>query len=150
MVELIALLNSVIKFLSIMTLFRWLIFLLRFLTVTVKVLVFLFVYFLWCYYLFYSGFPSIGKFWSCCFHWLFIKLTMGCPVSSHSIWLFLCWLGWLLWSFERCSMGGYLEIFGETDFSRGFGGEGLWFPLMGPGQSPGGVQAAKLPEAPMI
>ena len=62
-------------------------------------------------YLFYNGFPSIGKFWSCCclsFHWFSIKFTTGCPISSHSLWLFLCWLGWSLSSFERCSMGGYL------------------------------------------
>ena len=42
------------------------------------------------------------------FHWLTIKFTTGCPILSHSLWLFLCWLGWSLWSFERCSMGGYL------------------------------------------
>ena len=23
-----------------------------------------------------------------------IKFTTGCPVSSHSLWLFSCWLGW--------------------------------------------------------
>ena len=56
------------------------------------------------------AFPPIGKFWSCClnFHWLSIKFTMGCPISLHSLWLFSCWLGWSLWSFERCSIGGYL------------------------------------------
>ena len=45
---------------------------------------------------FYNGFPSIGKFWSCrlSFHWLSIKFKTGCPVSLHSLWLFLCWLGW--------------------------------------------------------
>ena len=44
----------------------------------------------------YLGFPFIGKFWSCCcrsFHWLSVKLTIECPVSSHSLWLFPCWLG---------------------------------------------------------
>ena len=70
-----------------------------------------FLSFFWCQYLFYIGFPSIGELWSCCclsFHLIFIKFTMGCPVSLHSLWLFLCWLGWSLWSFERCSIGGYL------------------------------------------
>ena len=49
-------------------------------------------------------FPSIWKFWSCClsFHWLSIIFTMGYLVS-HCLWLFLCWLGQFLWSFERCS-----------------------------------------------
>ena len=57
------------------------------------------------------GFPYKRKFWSSCclsFHWLSIKFTTGFPVPSHSLWLFLCWLGWSSWSFERCSMGGYL------------------------------------------
>ena len=55
--------------------------------------------------------PSIGKFRQCCclsYHWLSIKFITGCPLSSHSLWLFQCWLGWSLWSLERCSMGGYL------------------------------------------
>ena len=29
-------------------------------------------------------------------------------ISSHSLWLFLWWLVWSSWSFERCSMGEYL------------------------------------------
>ena len=37
-----------------------------------------------------------------------IKFTTGCPISSHRLWLFLCWLGWSSWSFERCSMEGCL------------------------------------------
>ena len=40
--------------------------------------------------------PSIGKFWPCCclsFHWLSVIFTTECPVSSHSLWLFLWWLG---------------------------------------------------------
>ena len=41
-------------------------------------------------------------------HWLSNKLKTGFPISSHSLWLFLCWLGWSLWSFERYSVGGYL------------------------------------------
>ena len=70
-----------------------------------------FISFFWCKYSFYNGFSSIGKFWSyCClsFHWLSIIFTMQCPISSHCLWLFLCWLGWSLRSFERCSLGGYL------------------------------------------
>ena len=35
---------------------------------------------------------------------------MGCPVSSHSLWLFSCSLGWTSWSFERSSIGGYLKL----------------------------------------
>ena len=100
LVELIDLVNSAITFLSQMTLLRWLTFLCRSQTVILIVLLF------WAYF-----FPSIGKFWSCCylsFHWLFINFTTRCLISLHSLWLFLCWLGWSLWSFERCSMGGYL------------------------------------------
>ena len=37
--------------------------------------------------------------------------TLGFPVLSHSFWLFFSWLGWSLWSFDRCSMGGYLLNF---------------------------------------
>ena len=43
-----------------------------------------------------------------CFHWLSVKLKMGRPVLSHSLWPFSCWSGWCLWSFERCSMGRHL------------------------------------------
>ena len=45
-----------------------------------------FIYFFWHYYLINNGFPSIGKFWSCCslsFHWLSNKLETGCLVSSQ-------------------------------------------------------------------
>ena len=38
----------------------------------------------------------------------FIKFTTECPVLSHSLWLFSCWLGWSSRPFQRCSMGGYL------------------------------------------
>ena len=47
-------------------------------------------------------FPSIGKFWSCCslsFLWLSIKFPTAYPVSSHSLRLFLFWLGRSSWSF---------------------------------------------------
>ena len=37
-----------------------------------------------------------------------LKLTRGCPVSSHSLLLFSRWLRWSSWSFERSFMGGYL------------------------------------------
>ena len=61
-------------------------------------------------YLSYNGVLSIGKFWLhyCLnFHWLSIIFTMGCPISLHCLWLFLCWLGQSLLSYERCPMGGY-------------------------------------------
>ena len=59
------------------------------------------------------GFPSNGKLWSSCclsFHWLSNKLKTGCPTSSHDLWLFLSWLGWSSWLFERRSMGGYISV----------------------------------------
>ena len=110
LVELIDLVNSVIIFLSQMTLLRWLI--LLFGSQTVILIVLLLNVFL-------SSDASI-----CCTmafpplrnsdHVVVsvsidsIKFTMGCPVSLHSLWLFLCLLGWSSWSFERCSMRGYL------------------------------------------
>ena len=36
------------------------------------------------------------------------KLRKGCYSSLHSFWLFSCWFIWFLWSFEKCSRGGYL------------------------------------------
>ena len=39
---------------------------------------------------------------------------------------------------------------GGLERDRGGGGGVLCCPVMGPGQSPGGDQAAKLPEAPRI
>ena len=69
--------------------------------------------FFWRQYLFYNGFPSIGKFWShgCLnFHWLSIKRETECHVSLRSLWLFSCWLGRSPWSFERCSIRGYLFL----------------------------------------
>ena len=102
LVELIDLVNSVIIFLSQATLFRWLAVLLRSLTVTVTVLLFLSYFFL-----------LTLSFWSyCCssFHWLTNKLKMRYPVSSQSLQLFLCWLGWFFWSFERCSTGEWVQI----------------------------------------
>ena len=110
LVELIDLVNSVIVFLSQLILLRWLTFLLGSLTVTLTDLLL---------DLFISSDTSFLLQWlslhreilTCCcltFHWLSNKLKTGCPVSLHSLWLFSCWLGWSSWSFERCSMGGYL------------------------------------------
>ena len=42
------------------------------------------------------------------FYWRFIELKKGCPILSPRLCLSSGWLGWSLWSFERCSMGGYL------------------------------------------
>ena len=42
------------------------------------------------------------------YHRLSFKLKIWCTFSSHMFLWFLCWLGWSLWSFGRCSMGGYL------------------------------------------
>ena len=66
----------------------------------------------WCYYMFNSVFPSIRKIWSCCclsYHWLSIKVKMKYPISKHGLWLFLRWLWWSLWSFERCFVGWYSD-----------------------------------------
>ena len=43
-----------------------------------------------------------------CLYWLSAKLKMRCPVSSHSLWLFSCWLGWSSFSLDKCSMRRYL------------------------------------------
>ena len=112
MVELKDRVNSVIIFLSQMTLFRWLAFLLRSLTVTLKVLLFWIYFFFLTLVLFYNGFLSIGNFWSCSclsFHWFSVKHTTACPVSLHSLWLFFCWFRWSLWSFGRHSLEWYLS-----------------------------------------
>ena len=55
-------------------------------------------------------FPQLGNSDCFClsFHWLSVKLKMGCPVSSHSLWQFLCSLRQSSKSFERCPMEGYL------------------------------------------
>ena len=57
---------------------------------------------------FFWLFPSIGEFWSCrclSFHWLSIIFIMGCPVSSHCLWLFSCWMGLSSWSFGEMFHG---------------------------------------------
>ena len=38
----------------------------------------------------------------------FLHIHKGCPLSSHSFWLFSWWLGQSLWSSETSSMGGHL------------------------------------------
>ena len=78
LVKLIDLVNSVIIFLSQVTLLRWLTFLLGSLTVTFTILPF-WISFFWCQYFGKSG-------WSCCFlnfHWLSVKLKRG--FSFHYI-----------------------------------------------------------------
>ena len=98
--ELINLVNSVIIFLSQMTLSRWLTFLLKSQTFILTVLLF------WIY-LFLPMLVFVLQWLS--LQWesrLSIKFTTGCPISSHSLWLFSCWLGWSSWSFGRWSMGG--------------------------------------------
>ena len=111
LVELIDLVNSVIIFLSQMTLLRWLTFLLGSQTVILTVLLF-WIYLFLLMLIFILQWLSLH--WEILimllssFHWLSIKFTAGCPVLLHSLWLFLCWLGQSSWSFERCSMGGYL------------------------------------------
>ena len=77
------------NFLSQMTLLRWLTFLLGSLTVTLTVLHF-WISIFWRWYLFCNGFPSLGKFWSCCylsFHWISVKPKTKCPILSYSLWL---------------------------------------------------------------
>ena len=71
--------------------------------------------------MFCNGFPSIGKAWSCCclsLPWLFTIYTMGGPVSLHSLWPFLCWLGRSLWSFERCSLEDIFKLGASADASE--------------------------------
>ena len=48
-------------------------------------------------------FPSLGNsglVFVLVFHWLCAKLKRECHISSHSLWLFSCWLGLLSWSFD--------------------------------------------------
>ena len=92
--ELIDLVNSVIIFLSQMTLFRWLTFLPGSQTVILTVLLFwiYWIYWLLDYLMLFvlqCGFPSIWRF---CSQWFSIKYITGFPVSLHSLWLFSCWL----------------------------------------------------------
>ena len=77
--------NFIKTFQSQMTWCRWLTFLLRSMTVTLTVLLF-WISFFWRSYLWYNGFPSIRKSWSCClsFHWLSNKLRKR-DALFHSI-----------------------------------------------------------------
>ena len=88
--------NSVITFLSQVTILRWFTFLLRSQTAILAVLFFWIYLFLLLLFVL-QLLPSIGKLWSCCclsFHWLSIKFITGCLVLLHSLWLFLFWLEW--------------------------------------------------------
>ena len=103
-----------------MTLLRWLAFLLGSLTVTLT------VYSVWIYFCsvwFISSDTSICSAMvfsplgnsdhvlvSCCFHWLSIKLKMGCLLTSHSWWLFPCWMGQTSQSFESYSLGDIFKL----------------------------------------
>ena len=101
---------TVIIFLFQMTLLRYLTFPLWSMTITLTILLFC-IYFLLQMLVFVLQWLSLHFLhWSCSlsFHWLFIKFQRGCPVLSHSFWLFSCCLGRSSWSFERCSMTGYL------------------------------------------
>ena len=88
--ELKELVNSVIIFISQMTLLRWLIFLFGSLTVTLTVLLLCIYLFLLMLVLFY-GFLSIENFWYGClsFHWICTKPKTRYPISSHSMTLFM-------------------------------------------------------------
>ena len=102
LVDLIDLMNSVIIFLSQMTLPIWSTFLLGFQTVILIVLLF-WIYFFLLTLVFVLQWLSL--------HWeilimllpqfplTFHHIHRGWPVSLHWLWLFLCWLGWSLWSF---------------------------------------------------
>ena len=111
LVELIDLVNFVTNFLSQMTLLRWLTFPLRSQTVILTVLLF-WIYLFLLMLIFILRWLSLH--WEILimllssFHWLSVKFTAECPVLLHSWWLFSCWLGQSSWSFERCSIGGYL------------------------------------------
>ena len=99
-----------IVFLSQKTLFRWLTFLLGPQTVISQSCFWIYFFTLMLVFVL-KWLSSIGKSWSCCclsFHWLSIKFTTRCPISSHSLWLSSCWLVLSSWSFEKCSMRGYL------------------------------------------
>ena len=89
-----------------MTLLRWLTFLLGSQTVILIILLF------WIYFL---HLMLVFVLQWLCLHWEILMLSQfpltfqlihnRMPISSHSLWLFSCWLGWSPWSFERCSIG---------------------------------------------
>ena len=87
-------------------------------------------------YLFYNGFPSIGKFWSSCFlifHWLSIKLRRGCSGSLHSLWLFSWWMGVIMIIWEmfhgRISLNLILLLL-VVNFVSGFRLEWMYMSLI--------------------
>ena len=108
LVELIDLVNSVITFLLQTTLLSWLTVLLGSQTVILKVLLF-WIYFFLLVLVFLLQWLSLR--WEILMILLspspltFHKIQNRMPVSSHSFWLFLCWLGQSPWSFAKCSMG---------------------------------------------
>ena len=111
LVKLIDLLNSVIIFLSQLTSLKWLTFLHGSQTVILIILLFSTYFFLLSIvfvlqWLFLHGEILIMLLFQ--FLLTFHQIHNGMPCSSHSLWVFSCWLGWPSWSFERCSMGGYL------------------------------------------
>ena len=87
-------------------LLRWLTFLLESLTLTDLLF---WIYFFWHYYLFYNGFSSIRKFWSCCClssHWLHNKQINEYAglLAFHLLFLLNPWLIVEMWYyFGRCS-----------------------------------------------
>ena len=111
LVELIDLVNSVIIFLSQMTLLRWLTFLLGSQTVILIVLLF------WIY-LFLLTLVFVLQWLSLHLEILIMLLSQfpvtfyhihnEMPASLHCLWLFSCWLGFSLRLFETQFMGGYL------------------------------------------
>ena len=78
--------------------------------------------------LFYNGFSSIGKSWSCCclsLHWLSIIFTTGCPVSSHCLWLFSRTVFLTIWEmFHRVYLKSVLLLL-LVNFDFGY-----WLELM--------------------
>ena len=95
-----------------MTLLRWLAFLFGSLTVTLTVLLFqthlflLILPFILKWLFFHWEIPIILL---SNFHWFFVKIKSGCPTSSRTLSLFLCWLVLSSWWFDICSMGKYLQ-----------------------------------------
>ena len=110
LVELIYLVNSVIVFLSQVTLLRWLTLLLGPLFVALSVL------FSW---IFFFSDPNVCSTMTFC---LFgnsdhavVSVSTDFPSNSKGMphlieypMTISCWLRWSLWSFEKCSLGGFL------------------------------------------
>ena len=137
LVELINLVNSVIIFLSQMTLLRCLTFLRGSQTVILIVLLF------WTYFFLLT---LVFVLQCLCLHWeILIMLLSQFPFTFHqihnrmphfisvSLWLFSCWLRWPLWSFERRSIGGSLNsvlLLLLVSFVSGFGLELMYIFLI--------------------